>query len=143
MEASSLLCCGRSCLLVWAASGETLDPGLPDRTMATCVVVLPHGGIVFGVGAGWRGSVAERLASTSSTMARLGHVAQQGLGDGRGLMDLRRTVALFDVMVALTTSLARSIPWSFLKMGSRRTATATSKVCAWVLAESLLDQVCS
>jgi hypothetical protein len=66
-----------------------------------------------------------------------------GLGDGHGLMDLRRTVALFDVMVALTTSLARSIPWSFLKMGSRRTATATSKVCAWVLAESLLDQVCS
>jgi hypothetical protein len=72
-------------------------------------------------------------------MARLGHVAQQGLGDGRGLMELRRTVTLFDIMVALKTSLARSIHWSILKMGSRKTAAATSEVCVWVLAESLLD----
>jgi hypothetical protein len=111
--------------------------------MAACGVVLPHGGMVFGVGADWMGSVAERLASTSSTTARLGHVVQRGLGDGRGLMDLRRTVALFDVVVALTASLARSMRWSFVKMGSRKTTAATFEVCAWVLAESLLDRVCS
>jgi hypothetical protein len=87
--------------------------------------------------------VAERLASTSSTMASLESVVQRGHGDGRGLMDLRRTVALFDVVVALMASLARSICWSFLKMCSRKTAAATSEVCAWVLAESLPDRVCS
>jgi hypothetical protein len=32
--------------------------------------------------------------------------------------DLRRTVALFDVVAVLTTSLARSICWSILKDGS-------------------------
>jgi hypothetical protein len=76
-------------------------------------------------------------------MARLDRVVQRRLGDGRGLMDLRRMVALFEVVVALMTSLAKLIRWSFLKMGSWKTAAATSEMCAWVLAESLLDQVCS
>jgi hypothetical protein len=49
----------------------------------------------------------ERFASTTSTTVRLDSVAQRGLGDGRGLMDLRMTVALYDVMVALMASLAR------------------------------------
>jgi hypothetical protein len=87
--------------------------------------------------------VAERHASTSSTTARLGSMVQRGLGDGRGLMDLHSTVAMFDIMVTLMASLARSICWSFLKMGSRKTATATSEVCAWVLTESPPDRVCS
>jgi hypothetical protein len=51
-------------------------------------------------------------------MARLDRVVQWGLDDGCGLMDLRRMVALFEVVVALTASLAKSIRWSFLKMGS-------------------------
>jgi hypothetical protein len=51
----------------------------------------------------------ERFASTSLTMTRFGYVAQRGLDDGRGLMDLHRTVVLYDVVVALTTSVARSI----------------------------------
>jgi hypothetical protein len=38
------------------------------------------------------------------TTARLGGVVHRGLGDGRGLMNLRRTVALSDVVVALTAS---------------------------------------
>jgi hypothetical protein len=74
---------------------------------------------------------------------RLSRVVQWDLSDGRGLMDFHRTMALFDVVVALMESLARSIPWSILKMGSRKTATSDSEVHAWVLAESLLDRVCS
>jgi hypothetical protein len=54
-------------------------------------------------------------------------------------MDLRRMVTQFDVMVALKTSLARSIHWSILKVGSRKMAAATSEVHEWVLAKSLLD----
>jgi hypothetical protein len=38
----------------WAAPGENLDPGLPDRTMAARNAVLPDGGIVFGADNGWR-----------------------------------------------------------------------------------------
>jgi hypothetical protein len=29
-------------------------------------------------------------------------MVQRGLGDGRGLMDFRKTVALYDIVVALT-----------------------------------------
>jgi hypothetical protein len=75
--------------------------------MAACGIILPHGGIVFGDGAGWRGSEAERFPSTTSTTVRLDSVAQRGLGDGRGLMDLHMMVVLYDVMVVLMASLAR------------------------------------
>jgi hypothetical protein len=75
--------------------------------MAACGIVLPRGSIIFGDDAGWRGSKAKRFASTSSTTARLGGVAQQGLGDGRDLMDLCSTVVLSGVVVSLTASLAR------------------------------------
>jgi hypothetical protein len=95
--------------------------------MAAYCVVLPNGGIVFGAGAGWRGSEVERHASTSSTMTRLGHVVQQGLDDGHGSMDLRRTLAMFDIMVALMASLARSISWSIMKMVSQKMEAVTSK----------------
>jgi hypothetical protein len=37
----------------------------------------PCRGIIFGAAAGWRGSEAERFASSSSTTARLGSVVQQ------------------------------------------------------------------
>ena len=68
--------------------------------MAACGVVLPHGGIVFGADAGWRGSVAERFASSSSTTASIGGMAQWILGVRRVLMDSRRAGALTGVVVA-------------------------------------------
>jgi hypothetical protein len=37
---------------VGVALGETPDPGLPDRTMATHDAALPAGGIVFGADLG-------------------------------------------------------------------------------------------
>jgi hypothetical protein len=54
--------------------------------MAACDIVLPHGGIVFGVDVGFRGSQAERFASTSLMTASLGGVALLGPDFGRGLM---------------------------------------------------------
>jgi hypothetical protein len=48
--------------LLWSISSpsignskETLDLGLLDQTMVVCGTVHPHGGIIFGVGASWRG----------------------------------------------------------------------------------------
>ena len=49
----------------------------------------------------------KQCLSTVSTMASLGGVALQGLGDGRVMMYTRRVVALFDVMVASMAGLAR------------------------------------
>jgi hypothetical protein len=40
-------------LPVQAVLGETLDLGLPDRTILTLCVALPLGGIVLGTAAGW------------------------------------------------------------------------------------------
>jgi hypothetical protein len=48
-----------------------------------------------------------QFASTSTTMTRLSNVAQQGLGDGRGLMDLCWMVAPSGIVVALRTSLLK------------------------------------
>jgi hypothetical protein len=50
-------------------------------------------------------SEAVRFASTSSLTARLSRVVQRGLGDGRGLMDLRRMVASSVIVAALMTRL--------------------------------------
>jgi hypothetical protein len=58
--------------------------------MAEYGVVLPHGSIVFGVVASWRGSEAERVLSISSWTVSLGSLAQRDLGVGRGLMVTRR-----------------------------------------------------
>jgi hypothetical protein len=56
---------------VWTNLWGTVYLGLLDRMMVAYGVVLSHGGIVFGADAGWRGSEADRFASTSSTMGKL------------------------------------------------------------------------
>ena len=68
--------------------------------MAACGVVVPHGGIVFGADAGWRGSEAERFASSSSTTVSIGGMAQWILGVRWVLMDSRRARALSGVVMA-------------------------------------------
>jgi hypothetical protein len=116
LEASvwSFFCGDRSCLLVRATPGETLNLGLPDWMTVAFSVALPLVGVVFGVGTGWRIPEAVRCSSTSSTTLGLGSVVQRGLGVGRMLMDSCRAEALSGVMVASTGGLSRSLQRSML-----------------------------
>lgn len=51
----------------------------------------------------------ERCTSTALMTVSLGDVVQQGLRDGREMMDSRRVGVLSSVVVASTTCLARSM----------------------------------
>jgi hypothetical protein len=107
-----------------------------------CGVVFPLGGIVRGAALEGRGKRWCGVPSLVSTTAGLSGMEPRGLGDGRGLMDSRRTVALSGVMVASTAGLARLMQGLILKMGSRKTEAATSKAGTLVRAEGLPDQLC-
>jgi hypothetical protein len=87
----------------------TLDLGLPDRTMATCIAVLPLGGcIVFWrrhwleVALWWSGG-----SLPASMMVGLGGVAPWSLDEGRVLRYARRVGAPSSAMVALMVGLVR------------------------------------
>jgi hypothetical protein len=48
VSARSLIVVIDLCSLVRGTLGETLDPGLPGRTMVVHDIILPHVGIIFG-----------------------------------------------------------------------------------------------
>ena len=62
--------------------------------------MFPIGGIVCGAAPDGRGVRWCGVPSLASTTAGLGGMEQQGLADGRVMMDERRMVALSGVMVA-------------------------------------------
>jgi hypothetical protein len=94
-------------LPIHVVPGETLDPGLPGRTMAALCVALPFEGIILGTAAGWWKQEVVWCYSSTSKMPSLGGVAQQGLGDGCAKMNSRRAGAPFGVVVASMASLVR------------------------------------
>jgi hypothetical protein len=63
-------------------------------------------------------------------VARLGGMAQRGLGDGSGVMDSGRVRMLSGCMVASTKSQARAIQIFALKMDQRLTAEMTFEASA-------------
>ena len=86
------------------------SPGSDDGVMATVGVASPHEGIVFGEGAGWRGTKVELgcIFCIDDGESRQ-RVALQGLRDGCMMMDVRKEVTLSGGVVASTAGLARSM----------------------------------
>ena len=70
-------------------------------------------------------------SSTASTTASLGDMVQRRLGDGSLMMDVRRKEVLFGVVAASTAGHTRLLHRSLLKMGSWKTAAATSQRVQW------------
>ena len=69
-----------SAFFVWAASGETLDPGLPDRTMVARNAVLPVGGNVLERTSDGGGAEVERCAFAVSASSSHRDMVQWCLG---------------------------------------------------------------
>ena len=72
--------------------------------------------------------------------ASLGGMVQSGLEDRLSGMDSCRAAELYVAVVASTTSLARSMHWSFMKMGRRKMVAATSGACAAVCVQGWLNR---
>jgi hypothetical protein len=117
-------------------SGETLDLGLPGRTMAALSVSLTRWGHRFGTRHAWRGLLVERCFI---------YRVEGGGSRRRGAAGSRRRecedgcAQSGGTMVASTACLARSMPTSRVKMGLRKMVAAIYRAYAVVCVVSSLD----